>query len=127
MEALLQQSLLKNEWLRCRDYIVASVKHQDLYSIEDIEGKIENGTFQFWPGKQSAFITEISRFPQKTVLNLIFCGGDYKELESMLPVLEEFGRRCGATQIFGGGRPGWLRKIKHLGFKSEHLISKEIL
>ena len=114
------------DWQRCRKYIVNAVEHQDLYSIEDIEVKIADGTFQFWPGIQSAFVTEISRFPQKTVLNLLFCGGDYKELEAMLPYIEEFGKRCGATQIFGGGRPGWKRKLKHLGFKSEHLISKDL-
>jgi hypothetical protein len=113
-------------WVDCKKYIEPSVKFQDLYSIEDIESKLLDGSFQLWPGQNSAYITEIARFPQKTVCNMIFCGGDYQELEDLLPLIEEFSNRCGATRMYGGGRKGWLRKLKHLGFKSEHLISKEI-
>ena len=82
--------------------------------------------FHLWPGERSAFITEFVIFPQKRVLNLIFCGGDYEELEEMLPSIEAFAKRAGCKRLYGGGRPGWLRKLKHLGFEQEHMIRKEL-
>ena len=29
-------------------------------------------------------------------------------------------------RLYGGGRKGWIRKIKHLGFETEYLIRKEL-
>ena len=125
-ETLQQLSYPKEEWEIAKKYIAPAIKHQDLYLLEDVEAKIYDGTFQLWPGKQSAFITEVNYFPQKTTINLLFGGGKYEELEAMLPLIEEFARRIGATRFYGGGRPGWIKKIKHLGFKSENLISKDL-
>ena len=69
------------EWERCKTYIEKAVKYQDSYTIKDIEDKIRAGIFQLWPGKRSAYITEFVMFPQVKALNLLFCGGDYRELE----------------------------------------------
>lgn len=126
MPETLQQLSYRKDWEEAKKYIAPAIKHQDLYLLEDVEAKIYDGTFQLWPGKQSAFITEVNYFPQKTTINLLFCGGKYEELEAMLPLIQEFARRIGATRFYGGGRRGWLRKLKRLGFKSEYLISKDL-
>jgi hypothetical protein len=52
------------EWERCKPYIAKAVKHQDSYTIDDIEDKIRGGIFHLWPGKKSAYITEFVMFPQ---------------------------------------------------------------
>ena len=114
------------QWDRCKPYIAKAIKHQDSYTIDDIEDKIRHGIFHLWPAKKSAMITEFVVFPQNTAMNLLFCGGDYKELENMLPSLEAFTKAAGCKRLYGGGRKGWLKKISHLGFKSENLISKEL-
>ncbi len=71
-------------------------------------------------------ITEIVEYPRMKALNLLFCGGDYSELEQMLPSIEKFAVHFGCKRLYGGGRKGWLRKIKHLGFETEYLIRKEL-
>jgi len=116
----------EQEWARCKPFIEKAVKYQDSYTIEDIEDKIRSGIFHLWPGKRSAYITEFVLYPQVKALNLLFCGGDYKELEQMLPSIEAFAKAAGIKRLYGGGRKGWIRKIKHLGFKTEYLIRKDL-
>jgi len=71
-------------------------------------------------------ITEMVTFPQGRALNLIFCGGDFSELAEMLPSIELFAKKLGCKRLYGGGRKGWLRKIKHLGFEEEYMVRKEL-
>jgi hypothetical protein len=114
------------EWDRCKPYIAKAIKYQDSYTIDDVEDKIRHGIFHLWPGKKSAYITEFVIFPQVKAMNLLFCGGDYTELEEMLPSIEEFAKKAGIKRLYGGGRKGWIKKIKHLGFETEYLIRKEL-
>jgi hypothetical protein len=90
----------QEEWIRTKPLI----KHQDAYTIDDIEDKIREGIFLLWASKNSAFVTEFVVFPQHTAMNLLFCGGDYKELEAMLPHIEEYAKQCGVKRLYGGGR-----------------------
>ena len=114
------------EWDRCKPYIAKAVKHQDSYTIDDIEDKIRQGIFHLWPGKKSAYITEFVIYPQLKAMNVLFCGGDYKELEAMLPYIEEFAKKAGIQRLYGGGRKGWTRKLKHLGFKQDYIVRKDL-
>ena len=116
----------EQEWARCKPFIEKAVKYQDSYTIDDIEDKIRSGIFHLWPGKRSAYITEFVLYPQVKALNLLFCGGDYKELEQMLPSIEAFAKAAGIKRLYGGGRKGWIRKIKQIGFKTEYLIRKDL-
>ena len=116
----------EQEWARCKPFIEKAVKYQDSYTIKDIEDKIRLGIFHLWPGKRSAYITAFVLYPQVKALNLLFCGGDYKELEQMLPSIEAFAKAAGIKRLYGGGRKGWIRKIKHLGFETEYLIRKDL-
>ena len=114
------------EFDRLEHHIIRALKHQDMYNLTDIKEKIGQGMFHIWPGKNSVMITEFVEYPRVKVMNLIFCAGDYKELESMLPSFEQFAKHFGCKRIYGGGRKGWLRKIKHLGFEQEYLVRKEL-
>ena len=114
------------QWERCKPYIAKAIKHQDSYTIGDIEDKIRHGQFHLWPGKKSAMVTGFAEYPQLKALNMVFCGGDYKELENMLPSIEKFARLNDCKRLYGGGRSGWLRKIKHLGFEDACLIKKDL-
>ena len=97
-----------------------------MYNLSDIKEKIHQGEFHIWGGKNSVMITEIVEFPRVKVLNLLFGGGDYKELEEMFPSFEQFARHFGCKSIYVGGRKGWLRKIKHLGFEQEYMVRKKL-
>ena len=116
----------QEEWIRTKPLIAKAVKHQDAYTIDDIEDKIRGGIFHLWPGKKSAYITEFVMFPQLKAMNVLFCGGDYKELEEMLPYIEEFAKKAGIQRLYGGGRKGWTRKLKHLGFEQDYIVKKDL-
>lgn len=117
----------QEQWARSKPYIEKAMKYQDLYTIDDVCSKIEDGSFLLWPGTRSAMVTEFVDFPQKRVCNLIFCGGDYKELKEITDHVEIFAKKMNCTALYGGGRKGWLKKIKHLGWKSEYVIRKDLL
>jgi len=78
------------QWIRCKTYIEEAIETQDSYTIKDVEDKISNGLFHLWAGKKSAMVTGFAEYPRVKALNLIFCGGDYEELEEMLPSIEFF-------------------------------------
>jgi hypothetical protein len=44
----------------------------------------------------------------------------------MLPHIEEFAKKAGIQRLYGGGRKGWIRKIKHLGFKHDYIVKKDL-
>tara|TARA_R110000751_G_scaffold17054_1_gene53184 strand:- start:4891 stop:5286 length:396 start_codon:yes stop_codon:yes gene_type:complete len=114
------------QWEKCKPLIEKAVKYQDAYTIEYIEDKIKNGTALLWPGKESAFITEVVVYPNYHVLNILCFSGNYDEFEKMYPTIENFAKEIKAKKLIAGGRKGWLRKIKHLGWKQDNYISKEI-
>ena len=114
------------EFERLEHHIVRALKHQDMYNLSDIKERIKAGLMYIWPAKDSVMITEFANYPRYRVLNLIFLGGDYKELEEMLPSVEEFARQCDCKQIIGGGRKGWIRRLKPLGFEQMYLVKKEL-
>ena len=95
-------------------------------TLEDIEDGIENGQFQLWPASESIMITEVVTYPQKRIMNLLFCGGDVEELLEMLPEFERFATYFGCSRLYGGGRKGWQRFLKKHGFVEEHMIRKEL-
>ena len=64
------------EWLRCKQYIEDAVNIDNVgYNIDDVEENIANGTFQLWPGKESAVVTFVAQYPKKSILSIIFSGG----------------------------------------------------
>ena len=145
----------KVAWDKSKHHIERALKRQDLYTLEDVEDRISRGIFHIWAGKNSAFVvdlcvlavsatptvrlskvasandsfafvTEFVTFPRCTIMNLLFCGGNYEELESMLPYIEAFAKKAGCKRLYGGGRKGWIRKIKHLGFEEHYTIKKDL-
>ena len=114
------------EWDRCKHWIAEAVKHQDFYTIEDIKDKIKVGMFHLWPGKKSAMVTELVTFPQGTSIKLLFCGGDYSELEEMLPSYRNVCKRIRMQTLIWWRKKRMVRKIKHLGFQEEYMVRKEL-
>lgn len=129
-EALQQQPWhnWQEPWQFAKPFIERAIKYQDLYTIDDVEGKIANGSFQLWVGNVSATITEIQEFPQKRIMNVLFCGGDLSEIIEMEKSFIHFAKLNGCTRLYGGGRKAWVRKLKQLtpGWETDYLIKKEI-
>ena len=114
------------QWQRCKPLIEKAIEYQDSYTIDDVEAKIGNGIALLWPGKETAIVTEFVVFPNKKVLHILCIAGKYEEVEEIYKSIENYAREIGIDKITGSGRKGWLRKVKHLGFKQEYMISKEL-
>jgi len=115
------------EWLRCKQYIEDAVNIDNVgYNIDDVEENIANGTFQLWPGNESAIVTIVAQYPQKSILTIVFSGGKMEELLEMLKELENFAKLLGCSEIRLGGRKGWKRVLKDKGFVETNIISKKI-
>jgi len=114
------------QWERCKPLLVKAMKYQDTYTIEDIEDKIRSGIALLWPGKETAIVTEFVVFPNKKVLHILCIAGKYEEVEEIYKNIENHAREIGIDKITGIGRKGWFRKVKHLGFEQEYMISKEL-
>ena len=135
MQKVIKDSVVKipeweMQWKKCKKYIEQALKYQDLYHIEDVEERIRDGRFLLWLGEKSAYITEFVFFPRVKAMNLLFCGGDYQELEKMIPYIEEFAKQYGITRFYGGGRKGWVKLLtkrsKYMGWKTSYTIQKEL-
>ena len=50
------RELWEIEFERCQHWIVKALKHQDSYTLQDIEDKIREGIFHIWPGEKSVMI-----------------------------------------------------------------------
>lgn len=98
------------------------------HSFEDVRRALDEGRLTFWPGVNSAIITEIIEYPQKRTLHFFLAGGNLAELEVMYPLVEEWGRSQGCTAASTIGRPGWERTfLKREGWKSRAVVmTKEL-
>ena len=130
VETSQQQQQSKEDWEiefdRLEHHIKRALKHQDRYNLSDIKEKIGQGIFHIWPGKDAFYISSFGEFPEYKVLNLFLCAGNYQELEKMLPSIEKFAKHFECKYLYGGGRKGWIRKLKHLGFEQEYIVKKEL-
>jgi hypothetical protein len=59
-------------------------------------------------------------------MHILCVSGKFEELEEMFKCIENYAREVGIKKITGSGRKGWLRKIKHLGFKPDYVVSKDL-
>jgi hypothetical protein len=94
------------------------------HTLEDVRQAIEGGNAQFWPGMESAIVTEVVRTPQRMELHFWLAGGNMDELETMYPAIVEWGKRIGCTAARMVGRRGWERTwlTKHAGWKPSAMI-----
>lgn len=114
---------LQNEWYRCRHWIEAALAYNPGFeTIEDVEARLNDGTYMLWPWFNSAAITEIEIGPRKRVICIRHAGGSKDELiHQITPHIENFGAEQGCESLDVTGRLGWMREgLKH-GFRFSHV------
>ena len=117
-------------WDRCSPYLEAALRFSHgTHTIEDIRKAVIDKAMQFWPGQQSAVITEVHVYPQKKSLHVFLAGGKLEELSAMRPIIEVWARQIQCTHITLAGRRGWLRTfLADEGYKERWTVmSKELL
>lgn len=93
-----------------RSYIEAALKYADgSHTFEDVRDLVAQDRMHFWPGPNSAIVTEILEYPQYKVLNFFLAGGTLTELEQMTPHILAWGKEQGCKKATFLGRRGWER------------------
>lgn len=93
-----------------KTYIESALEYADQsHSFDDICDLVEKGLLQFWPGPNSAILTEIIAYPRYRVLNFFLAGGTLSELEVMYSAIESWGAAQGCDRAVLTGRKGWER------------------
>jgi hypothetical protein len=112
---------LSDKWDRCASFIDAALDHSSgTHSLADVFRLIASGEAQFWPFEDAAIVTEIVRYPQRTILRFWLAGGKLETLLEAEPEVIEWSKRynCEAVEIIG--RRGWNRALN--GYKSSSSI-----
>ena len=122
-------------WSLVEEYLIAALKYGlGEYSIEDIKKSCISRDMQLWvkfnkEGVEGAFITKISKYPQKNLLCVILLGGNefIKWRDEADALLNAFGKEhnCEYVELFG--RKGWARMLADIDYKGiTRLFAKEI-
>lgn len=93
----------------------------DTHTIEDIQQAIARGTMQCFVKGNSFAITEVINAPQKRFLNVFLIVGELNILE-LHDEVEAFAKQAGCDFMQAYGRPGWVPKVKSLGWKPDRIV-----
>jgi hypothetical protein len=106
------------EFARAWEFIGAAVDRDGEQDMASVLKAMARGTRQLWVSDTSAVITEVLRYPSGLqIVNGWLAGGDVKEIESWLPMLEGWGKERGATQARANGRRGWKKPTGYKEFR----------
>jgi hypothetical protein len=109
---------LDDELQRCRQWIEDALKYSGgTHDFEDIVQGVKEGRFQFWNGKESAAITEITVYPKKKILHVFLAGGKMEEIVRMNESAKIFAEINGCSAMTIAGRKGWERVLKKEGYE----------
>lgn len=104
------------EYLRGRiDDVLAEMG--GLYSFEDIVNAVKEGRMQSFRLNDSWAVTQISVFPQKVVLDIVFVFGDLEELELLYVDIMGWARERDLHWVMTMARDGWMKHAVFHGWK----------
>ena len=121
-------------WPLVEEYLNAALKHGlGEYSTSDIKSACISKNMQLWvkidKEVQGAFVTKISKYPQKNILCVLLLSG--KEFmtwrDEADALLNAFGKEnnCEYVELFG--RKGWGKILKDINYEEQtRLFAKEI-
>jgi len=108
----------------------------DTHTLSDVVAAIHSRDMQLWNairgGKVIGIeITEILKFPRKTVCNLFLTAASGHTLRQWGPALleqiEGFARAQGCDMVTGRGRIGWKKLAEGYGFNKPFILSAKRL
>ena len=122
-------------WPLVKEYLTDALEYGlGEYSIDDIKKSCLSRDMQLWvkfdrEGVRGAFITKISKYPQKNLLCVILLGGEefIEWRDETDALLNAFGKEnnCEYVELFG--RKGWGKMLKDINYKEiTRLFAKEI-
>lgn len=95
-------------FLESQQLLLNALEYGDgTHSLEDVAMALNKDEMQFWPGKNTAIVTEILDYPQKKLIHVFLAAGDMNEVIRILPYIEKHGKKEGCQQLAMTGRKGW--------------------
>ena len=120
-------------WPLVEEYLITALEHGlGEYSTGDIKKSCKSKDMQLWvkisKEVEGAFVTKISKYPQKNILCvLLLAGKNFSRWRDEADVLlNAFGKenKCEYVELFG--RKGWGKVLKDLDYKEQtRLFAKE--
>jgi hypothetical protein len=77
------------------------------HSLEDVAMALDKDEMQFWPGINTALVTEVITHPNQKSIHIFLAAGDMDEVIRILPFVEIHGKLEGCTHMTMTGRKGW--------------------
>jgi len=77
------------------------------HSLEDVAMALDKDEMQFWPGINTALVTEVITHPNQKSIHIFLAAGDMNEVIRILPFVEIHGKLEGCTHMTMTGRKGW--------------------
>ena len=121
-------------WPLVEEYLITALEHGlGEYSTGDIKKSCKSKDMQLWvkisKEVEGAFVTKISKYPQKNILCvLLLAGKNFSRWTDEADVLlNAFGKenKCEYVELFG--RKGWGKVLKDLNYEEQtRLFAKEI-
>jgi len=101
------------------------------YNAEDVLTALQLREMQLWVHPKAVAVTQIIKYPRfKTLLLRIVSGDDMGEwIDSLMNLLEAYGRAMGCKYGEQWGRKGWLKVNQKRGYNAEvafHVMRKEL-
>ena len=69
------------------------------HTFHTVMEAITEGRAHLWCGERCVAVTEFNEQPLRRILNVWLAGGDLREMKSLRPGIEAFGRAHGATAV----------------------------
>ena len=84
------------------------------HSLEDVAMALNKDEMQFWPGVDTAIVTEVINHPRHKTIHIFLAAGNMDECIRILPIIEKHGKMEGCTQMTIAGRKGWEKVISKI-------------
>ena len=92
---------------KTRSHLIAALEYDGNHDIENIEDLHAKGFCDLWKNETASIITELLRFPKRTLLHIWLAGGDMEGCKKLLLQIEKAALETGCDGVSWTGRPGW--------------------
>lgn len=115
--------MIEEEWARAVPILQGALERGGTqgFSLAEVREAVEAGRAQFWPGRRSAGVSEVTRD-----FHIWLFGGQLSEMWAMERAVSEWARAQGCGRITIKGRKGWERVMAPLGYRTKTLLVKDL-
>jgi hypothetical protein len=116
-------------WLKILPLVESALEQgHGEYEAEDIYQALLSRDMQLWTDGCGIGVTEIVRYPQKSVCWVVLAsGGPMADWLPQVSVIERWAKSKGCAEIRAIGRAGWARAMEKYGWQRPYaLVRKEL-